>query len=99
MTRVFSVQTLVTISLGTSWTQLTAPAPNRVGLLLNAPSADRFTVSLLSPAVIDRGITLYPGGRPLKLTSWEHGDLVTRAWYVASGAAQSISVLSVYLER
>jgi hypothetical protein len=89
---------MVTISFGAPSTQLMAPASNRIGLIVNSPSTDRFTISLLSPAVIDRGITLYPGGRPLKLTSSQHGDLVTRAWYVVTGAAQSITVLSVFLE-
>lgn len=67
--------------------------PNRIGLFIYPTRIRRFTISLEDTALLDQGITLYPGNKPLLLTREKHGELVSRAWT----AKTELNTLPVYV--
>lgn len=92
-----TISTQSTVNVATTTTSLVPAAPNRVALIISAPLTNRFTISLLTAAVLDQGVTLYPAGRTLSLNIHDHGDIVTRAWAAISAtAAQNVTVVSVF---
>lgn len=91
----YSTQTTVSLAINTS-APLIPAAANRVALLVQAPTGTKFTMSMLSTAVPDQGITLYPSGQTLMLNLRDHGDIVTRAWSAISSVAQSVTFISVF---
>lgn len=75
-----------------------SPAPTRVAVIVSAPATNRFTLSLAEPAVLDQGITLYPGKNPLILTVEEHGDIVTKLWTaIGDTVSQTVEIIEVFL--
>lgn len=71
---------------------------NRISVLIVPPLTNRFTIRMGETAVLDSGITLYPGIQPLTLTLWEHGQLVMgelRA--IGAVAAQEVTVYETLL--
>lgn len=50
-------------------TQLAGPNERRRGILISAPPTNRVTLSFAGAAVLDQGITIYPAGNPLYLTT------------------------------
>lgn len=86
-----------TVTVATTSTALVAAAPSRVALIVNAPLANRFTISMLTTAGLDQGLTLYPLGAPLVLTVETHGEIVTRALTAISvNASQNVTVFEVF---
>lgn len=69
----------------------------RRGLIFVAPAANRYTLSMDIPAVLDQGLTVYPGDRSTDL-SWNiHGNMCQRAWQAISAVAnQSITFYEIY---
>jgi hypothetical protein len=68
----------------------------RVALVIQAPQTNRVTLSWGGAAVLDQGITLYPGGAALVLNLWAHGAMVRgpiRA--VGAVALQSLTYVEV----
>lgn len=95
--RTVSIQGKINIGGGAS-TQFLQEAADRVGIIVNAPLTNRFTLSLATGAVLDEGITLYPGNDPLILTVEQHGQLVVLAWTAVSAtAAQDVTVIETFL--
>lgn len=91
-----SIQQTVTLPNGNS-APLVDAASDRVALIVNPPTGGRVTVSTLSTAVENQGLTVFGGGCPLMLTREQHGELVTRAWTaIYSGGTIAITVTSVF---
>ena len=61
------------VSVGVTDSPLAPINGHRYAILLSAPSTNRYTISLTGPAVLDQGITIYPGQPSLKLDSIEFG--------------------------
>lgn len=54
--------------VGITDSPLLGPNPYRVGLIISAPLTNRFTISFDGvAAVLDQGITIYPGSNPFFL--------------------------------
>jgi hypothetical protein len=47
--------------------------PNRVGLLLCSPPTNRYSVDFNRDAVLDQGLTIFPGTTPLVLSGRDFG--------------------------
>jgi hypothetical protein len=69
----------------------------RRGLIIVSPGANRFTLSNLSVAVLDQGLTIYPGTLPLRLNWEDDGAACQRAWQAISAVAnQTITFYEIY---
>lgn len=64
---------IATPNVGTSDSPLLPANRQRVGLIISAPATNRITISLKGPAVLDKGITLYPSLHPLILSPNDFG--------------------------
>lgn len=60
--------------IGTTSTRLLGPNPKRRALILSPTSLNRCTVSLGMAAVLDQGLTLYPGTQAPPLTYGTYGE-------------------------
>jgi hypothetical protein len=85
------------VTVNTSNTGFLSAAPSRVAIIIQSPQTNRFTISLESTTVLDKGITVYPTGAPCTLSASLHGDAVTRAWSAISAVApQDVYVIEVF---
>ena len=90
-----SIQRKINVALTT--TSFLEESSDRVGLIINAPLTDYFTISLEETAILNEGITLYAGNEPLILTLAEHGQLVTLSWSaISSMSAQDVTVIETF---
>ena len=95
--RTVSMQRTITVGGGVS-TSFLEESSDRIGIIVNAPLTNRFTLSLANGAVLDEGITLYPGNDPLILTVEQHGQLVTLSWTATSAVAdQDVTVIETFI--
>jgi hypothetical protein len=88
---------LRTVNIATTDTQLAGPNPRRRGLMISSPPTNRITVSFGdTAAVLDQGITLYPGNPPLLLEVGMWGDSITEGIRCISAVgAQNISIVDL----
>lgn len=85
------------INVGTSSGPLISASEKRKAIIICAPGANRFTLSMDIPAVLDQGLTVYPGDRPTELWYHYHGNMVQKAWQCISAiAAQNVIFWEVY---
>lgn len=92
-----TISTQTTVNVALTSTALVPAAANRVALIISAPLTNRFTLSLVSTAILDQGLTMYPGQQSFALNIRDHGDIVTRAWSAISvTAAQNVTFISVF---
>ena len=73
-----SQSSLVTASIGVADTAFLSADANRISIIISAPSTNRCTINFEGAAVLDQGITLYPGGPPLSLNLTQHGGIVKK---------------------
>jgi hypothetical protein len=64
------------VTVATSSTVLVPRDEARISLIIQAPLTNRFSLSWGADAVLDQGITLYPGAAPLILYLASHGSVV-----------------------
>lgn len=88
------VQVLALLATG----QILGPSPKRVGLIFSAPPTNRLTISFGSLAVLDQGITLYPGQNPLQLWVKDFGRGLRQPIFAASAVADQTIVVTEILE-
>ena len=71
-------------------------APNRIGIIINPPSTNRFTITHNGPAVLDQGLTIVPNSPIVFLNLLNAGGLVTKPWRgISAGVAQNVQVHEV----
>jgi hypothetical protein len=76
-----------TVTIGTTSTAFIPRSDKRVAIVLNPPLTNRYTISMVNPAVLDVGITVYPGQWPVILSLQDVGDLTRRDWWAISAVA------------
>lgn len=94
----FNVTPVITIPTAND-VQILGPNPNRVAVVLDAPTANRYTVTWDAAAVIGRGISMILGVQPLIITREQFGSVIglpMRA--IASGASVNISFIEIVEE-
>lgn len=86
-------QVLVTTASG----PLLSASEKRRGIIIVAPAANRFTLSHLPVAVLDQGMTFYPGTLPLRLNWEDDGAMCQRAYQAISAiASQTVTVYEIF---
>jgi hypothetical protein len=84
-------------SVGLTDTQLLGPNFKRLAVLISAPLQNRITLAFGMPAVLDQGITLYPGAAPLYLTMDMIGQSIREEIHaITTVGAQSIGALDLF---
>lgn len=86
-----------TVTVGLTDTPLLGPNPQRKALILVAPSTNRYTVSFNGTAVLDAGLTIYPGQAPVVIDRDTYGDWTfgeVRA--ISAVAPQPVTVIDVF---
>ena len=95
-----AARTIRHVQLEVAAKQLVAPDARRIGLILFAHNAARYTLGEGPDVVADQGPTIQAATDPLSLSVMEYGQLVTgELWAIASGAATHVGVIEVFLPR
>lgn len=95
-----TISSAAVVSVGAGAVAQVLPAdPYRYALVLSAPASGTCTYSVNQAPGDGEGITFHAGGGPITLGIQEHGDLVRRAWYVYSSAANSLAVHTSSLRK
>ena len=77
-------------------TQILGPNVKRRAVIINAPPVNRVTISLTNSAVLDQGITLYPGGQPFQITTGNVGRALEGPISAISAVApQNVTIIDV----
>lgn len=85
------------VSVGTTSGGFIPGSDKRIGLIIIPGLVNRFTFSLKGVAVLDQGITLYPGTAPFNLRKDIHGDCVNHPWQgISAVGAQTITVIEIF---
>jgi hypothetical protein len=66
---------------------LVSSANHRISLQICPPSLGQVTITTIGVPILGQGFNMFPGGPPLRLTIWEHGNLVARQFRAISAAA------------
>lgn len=61
------------VTIGTTDSPLIGTNPKRTGVTFISHATNRYTVNIAGPAVLDQGITVYAGQRPITLTQADYG--------------------------
>jgi hypothetical protein len=86
-----------TVSVGTTDSPLLGPNPQRKAIIFVAPATNRYTVSFTGAAVLDQGLTIYPGQPPMNLDRDVYGDaFIEEVRAISAGVAQIVSVIDVF---
>lgn len=89
-----------TVNVATTKTPLVPYAPDRVTLIISAPTTGPMLLSGNQGEAATAGLRLPAGGDPLVLDIQHHGALVTMAWYAAiPGGAEDIGLGESFLDR
>lgn len=86
----------LTVTIATTSGAFLGANARRVGLVISSPRTNRITISALSPAVLDNGLTMQPATNPLILHlsnagTWIQGNLFA----IANSASETITVIEV----
>jgi hypothetical protein len=84
------------ISVGLADTIIAGPSLKRFAIIIGAPLTNRVTLDFGKPAVLDNGITLYPGGPPFLLLYDHIGNAIREEIHaITTAGAQSIGVVDI----
>lgn len=78
------------MTASTTVTPYVAQSDTRAVLILVPPTVGNLTYSLEKPSAVGDGINFVPQSAPLALNIRDHGELVTREWFVLSDQASQI---------
>lgn len=91
-----SNSSLYSVSVGLTDTAVVPQDDRRIALIISAPLTNRVSLNWEGAAILDAGITLYPGGPPLVLSLREHGAVVCKQLRaITVVGAQILNVVSV----
>lgn len=85
--------TEVSVSVGTSSTEVLGPSKSRQEILISAPSQFRVSFGFRGAAVLDQGLTIYPGMPPIRLCREYYGDLLDYGLNAIAPSAQQLNVI------
>jgi hypothetical protein len=90
----------ISLSVGESAIELVSSSPNRIALIISAPSTGTITISTNPAVSANNGIILTSGIEPTILNIKDHGDIVRKRLYVI-GSTTSITttVISIILQE
>ena len=95
MKKLLRSQTSVVV--GTSSAQLIVPNDKRFSIVISCPRTNRITLSFGAPAVLDQGITLFPGGLPFVLLyNYVGGSIREEVFAIADTVAQTVGILDLF---
>jgi len=87
----------LSVVIGTADTELLGPNEKRMAIYISAPATNRFTLSIKGPAILDQGITIYPGQAPFYLTYERIGQAIREGIQaISSGAAQNVNIWDIF---
>lgn len=82
--------------VGMSSTLLASALTGRVGLILSAGALNRYSVAFGQQAVLNQGITVYPGNQPLVLADRDLGGSLSQdIWAIMETAGESVGVVEL----
>src|SRR5215475_3758701 len=94
----FRQEVLKTVTFAAA-VQLIGSSPRRRALIFNPGPTNRYTISFAGTAVLDQGLTIYPGQTPFKLDIDDCGCFMTEPISAISAVADQVVYVLEILEE